>query len=166
MCIYVREITNEEGNKLKRILRYSKDTIEVKRAQIVLASAQGMTVPEICKVFGYHRNYVSRVIHNFNKDGFKSLKSKYENCGRKPVISEEIKQKIADVALCRPSDLGLPFTQWSLPKLRDYVMEKGIVESISVEWIRQILKERGIKYRRTKTWKESNDPDYDFKKTE
>ncbi len=37
MCIYVREITNEEGNKLKRILRYSKDTVEVKRAQIVLA---------------------------------------------------------------------------------------------------------------------------------
>ncbi len=73
-----------------------------------------MTVPEISKVFGYHRNYVSKVIHNFNKDGFKYLKSKYENCGRKPVISEEIKQKIADVALTRPKDLGLPFTQWSL----------------------------------------------------
>ena len=46
--------------------------------------------------------------------------------------------------------------------MRDYVIEKGIVESISIEWIRQILKERGIKYRKTKTWKESNDPDYDL----
>jgi len=48
--------------------------------------------------------------------------------------------------------------------LRDYVIEKGIVESISIE-DKQILKERGIKYRKTKTWKESSDPDYEFKKT-
>jgi len=54
-----------------------------------------------------HRNYVSKVIHNFNKDGFESLKSKYENCGRKPVISEETKRRIVDVALSRPKDLGL-----------------------------------------------------------
>jgi len=105
-----------------------------------------------------------RIIHNFNRDGFKSLKSKYKNCGRRPVISEGTKKKIADVALSRPKDLGLPFTQWSLSKLRDYVIERGIVESISIEWLRQILKERGIKYRRTKTWKEFNDPEYEFKK--
>jgi len=83
MCIYVREITNEEGNKLKRILRYSKDIVEVKRAQIVLAPAQAMTVPEICKVFGYHRNYVSRVIHNFNKDGFKISEVKIRKLRKK-----------------------------------------------------------------------------------
>jgi len=47
---------------------------------------------------------------------------------------------------------------------RDYVIERGIIESISIEWLRQILKERGIKYRRTKTWKESNDPEFEFKK--
>ena len=49
MCIYVREITNEEGNRLKYILRRSSDKVKVKRAQIILASAQSMKVPEICK---------------------------------------------------------------------------------------------------------------------
>jgi hypothetical protein len=49
MCIYVREITNEEGNQLKRILRRSSDSFKVKRAQVILASAQRMRVPEISK---------------------------------------------------------------------------------------------------------------------
>ena len=50
MCIYVREITNDEGNQLKRILRQSNDSFKVKRAQVILASAQRMRVPEISKV--------------------------------------------------------------------------------------------------------------------
>jgi hypothetical protein len=36
MCIYVREITNDEGNQLKRILRRSGDSFKVKRAQVIL----------------------------------------------------------------------------------------------------------------------------------
>jgi hypothetical protein len=42
MCIYVRDITNEEGVQLKRILRRSNDSFRVKRAQVILASAQKM----------------------------------------------------------------------------------------------------------------------------
>ena len=38
------------------------------------------------------------------------------------------------------------------------------IEYISHETIRRILQESGIKYRRTKTWKESNDPDFELKK--
>ena len=49
---------------------------------------------------------------------------------------------------------------WSLPKLRDYLVEQKIVPSISVEWLRQILRHHRIKLLRTKTWKESQDPDY------
>ena len=41
MCIYVRDITNEEGVQLKRILRRSNDSFRVKRAQVILASVNG-----------------------------------------------------------------------------------------------------------------------------
>lgn len=166
MCIYVRDITNEEGNKLKAILRRSNDAIRVKRAQIVLASAQGMKVPEICNAFGFSRDYVSNVIHGFDSDGFQVLESKYKNCGKKPTFTEEDRRTIVDIALSKPKDLGLPFTEWSLNKLKDYIVNSGEINSISIETIRQILKENGIKYRRTKTWKESNDPQFEFKKTQ
>ena len=51
MCIYIREISNEEGNQLKRILRRSSESFKVKRAQVILASAQGMRIPEISQEF-------------------------------------------------------------------------------------------------------------------
>lgn len=164
MCIYVREITNEEGNRLKYILRRSSDKVKVKRAQIILASAQSMKVPEICKTLGFHRNYVCRIIHAFNEKGFEALESGYKNCGRKPTFNEEIKRKIIDVVLSNPKDLGLPFTEWSLEKIRMYLIKKGIVKTISINTIRRILNEKGITYKRTKTWKESNDPEFEFKK--
>lgn len=165
MCIYVRGITNEEGNRLKSILRRSNDAIRVKRAQIILASAQAMKVPEICDSFGFSRGYVSGVIHGFNSVGFQVLDSKYKNCGKKPKFTEDDRRLIIDVALSKPKDLGLPFTQWSLNKLKDYLVASGDIDTISIETIRKILKANGIKYRRTKTWKESNDPQFESKKT-
>ena len=164
MCIYVREITNEEGNQLRRILRRSGDSFKVKRAQVILASAQRMKVPEISKNFGFSIDYASYVIHGFNEVGFDVFKSKYGNCGSNPKFSNKQRQTIIDTALSKPTDLRLPFTEWSLPKLKDYINSSTDIGYISHESIRRILQERGIKYRRTKTWKESNDPDFELKK--
>jgi transposase len=165
MCIYVREITNDEGAQLKRILRRANESFKVKRAQVVLASAQKMRVPEIVKNFGFSNDYVSYVIHGFNDRGFEVLESKYENCGSSPKFSNEQHQTVIDTALSKPNDLGMPFTEWSLPKLKDYIIGNTDIDYISHETIRRILQENGIKYRRTKTWKESNDPDFEIKKT-
>lgn len=165
MCIYVRDISNDEGNQLKRILRRSSDAFKVKRAQVILASAQMMRVPDIAKNFGFSVDYVRHVIRRFNESGFDVLESKYDNCGTKPKFGNEQRKIIIDIALSKPSDLGLPFTEWSLPKLKDYIIGNTDIDYVSHETIRRILQERGIKYRRTKTWKESNDPDFEIKKT-
>jgi transposase len=165
MCIYVRNITNEEETELKAILRRSDDARKVKRAQIILASAQKRRVPEICRSFGFSRDYVSDVIHDFDKVGFQALESKYENCGKEPKFTEGDRKEIIDAALSKPSDLGLPFTCWSLSKLKNYIVNQRHIKPISIETIRQILIENGIKYRHTKTWKESNDPEFESKKT-
>ena len=50
MVVHVRSITNEEGNKLRQIVRHGKDPIEMKRAQVVLSSAQGFTPPKIGEI--------------------------------------------------------------------------------------------------------------------
>ncbi len=47
MVIHVRAITNAEGNRLRTIVRHPKDPIELRRAQVVLSSAQGFTPPYI-----------------------------------------------------------------------------------------------------------------------
>jgi transposase len=68
--------------------------------------------------------------------------------------------------MSRPQDLGLPFTQWSLTKLRAYLIQEKVVDTISIERLRQILEEEGFSYQRSKTWKESTDPDFEAKKNE
>lgn len=165
MCIYVRDLTNEEGNRLKSILRRSNDAFKVKRAQVILASGQGLKVPEIQGNFGFSREYICDVIHDFNGIGLSVLESKYCNCGKEPKFSKEQRQAIVDIALSKPSNLGLPFTEWSLNKLQDHIISTTDIDSISIETIRRILQESGVRYRRTKTWKESNDPDFEHKKT-
>jgi transposase len=165
MCIYVREITNEEGQKLQRLVRRSKDPVEMRRAAVVLQSAQGFKVPEIARNQFYSEKHVRTIIKRFNEEGFPSLKSNYGG-GRPPTFDKETRLDIVDTAMSRPHDLGLPFTQWSLTKLRAYLISEKVLDTISIERLRQILKEEGFSYQRSKTWKESTDPDFEAKKNE
>ena len=163
MCLYVREIGIAEGRRLQRVVRSGKDRIKIRRAQIVLASAQGSKVPDIARRLYFSPAHVRTVIKAFSAHGIDGLAPKY--CGgRPPKFSEEQRSLIIETALCPPGLMGQPFTRWSLPKLRDFIIEERIVESISVETIRQILKGAKVKLRRTKTWKECNDPKLRSKK--
>lgn len=163
MCLYVRDIGIAEGRRLQGIVRSDKNRIKIRRAQIVLASAQGSRVPDIAQRLYFSQDHVRTVIKAFNADGIDALTPNY--CGgRPPKFSEEQRSLIRETALCPPDFMGQPFTRWSLPKLRDFLIEEGIVESISIETIRQILKNDKIKIRRTKTWKECNDPKLRSKK--
>ena len=71
---------------------------------------------------------------------------------------------MVNMALTPPSSLGYPFTTWSLRKLRDAIVEKGIVADISVSNLQKILKDEELTYQAVKTWKESDDPDFEKKK--
>ncbi|MFE7980489.1 IS630 family transposase, partial [Streptomyces shenzhenensis] len=53
-----------------------------------------------------------------------------------------------------------PFTRWSLPKLVAYLRKvHGRIIRIGRETLRCLLARRGITFQRTKTWKESPDPE-------
>ena len=163
MCLYVRDINVAEGRKLQRIVRSDRNRIKVRRAQVILASAQGAKVPAIARRLYFSAQHVRTIIKSFNADGFEALAPKYGG-GRPETFSEEQRSLILETALCPPDLLGQPFTRWSLAKLRTYVMEEGIVDSISIESIRQMLKGAKVKLQRTKTWKECNDPKLRSKK--
>ena len=72
--LYVRELSNEEGNKLLRTVRRSSGSVVTwRRAQMVLLSAQHTDVAGIAKVAFTSADRVREVINNFNADGFESL---------------------------------------------------------------------------------------------
>src|ERR687892_745250 len=85
--VRVREISNEEGQRLLRIVRRSSGSVVTwRRAQMVLLSAQGMDVAQIAKVAFTSEDRVRAVLHNFNDDGFESLYPKYSG-GRPPTFT-------------------------------------------------------------------------------
>jgi transposase len=162
--VVVREISGPEGNKLLGIVRRgSGSVVRWRRAQIVLWSAQGMDVPAIAKIAFTSEDRVRAVIHNFNADGFDALAPKYSG-GRPAKFTLPERQEIKKVALSRPVDKGLPFSTWSLSKLAEYLVAEGVIDDISHEGLRTLLREEGVTFQVIKTWKASNDPDFEQKK--
>ena len=160
----VREIDDDEGRRLVRIVRRDSGSVVTwRRAQMVLLSAQGMDVAGIAKVAFTSEDRVRDVIHNFNADGFSSLYPKYKG-GRPPKFSLGQRREIKKVAKSRPADHGLPFSTWSLSKLGEFLVAEGVVDDISHEGLRVLLREEGVTFQRLKTWKASADPDYAVKK--
>ncbi|MCW2279014.1 helix-turn-helix domain-containing protein [Heliophilum fasciatum] len=163
MCVYVRELTQEEGNKLLHLTRRGSTSFAMRRALILLASAQKMKVPEIARSYQCGEDHVRDVLHQFNKIGWDSLKPNYGG-GRKPTFTEEQRSMIIQLAQMPPRAAGMPFTQWSLSKLANAAVQKGIVKTITAETVRVILDKANITYQNTKTWKSSKDPEFEVKK--
>ncbi|WP_238413280.1 helix-turn-helix domain-containing protein, partial [Saccharothrix deserti] len=103
------------------------------------------------------------MIHNFNADGFDSLYPKYKG-GRPKTFTLPERREIKKIAKSRPVEHGLPFSTWSLAKLADFLVAEGVVDDISHEGLRILLREEGVTFQRVKTWKTSRDPDYEAKK--
>jgi transposase len=162
--VELRPITDDEGNRLLRIVRRSSGSVVTwRRAQMVLLAAQAMPVPQIAKVAFTSEDRVREVIHNFNADGFDALYPRHRG-GRPPTFTLPQRQQIKKIALSRLQDHDLPFSTWSLHKLADFLVAEGVVEDISHEGLRALLREAGVSLQRLKTWKQSRDPHDEAKK--
>jgi transposase len=160
----VREIDDDEGRRLVRIVRRGTGSVVTwRRAQMVLLSAQGMDAAAIAKVAFTSEDRVRDVIRNFSTDGFSSLYPRYRG-GRPPKFTLGQRREIKKIAKSKPVEHDLPFSVWSLPKLADFLVAEGVVDDISHEGLRTLLREEGVSFQRIKTWKASKDPDYATKK--
>jgi transposase len=166
--VRVRRLSDEEGRSLQRIVRRGGgqtmvSVVRYRRAMVVLASAGGNTVEVIARLVQTSPDRVREMIHRFNETGMASLDPKWAG-GRPRQITIDDERFIVETAKARPAKVGAPFSHWSLRKLRRWLGEKAMRPIvISRERLRQILERHGVTFQRTKTWKESNDPDKEAK---
>jgi transposase len=161
--VRARRLTDQEGQRLLQIVRRGKHgSVRVRRAMIIMASASGTLVPAIARLVAADEDTVRDVIHLFNAKGLAALDPQWAG-GRPRLISDEAIEVIVAAATTRPEKLGQPFTRWSLRKLTAYLADGPRPAVIGRERLRQILHARGISFQRTRTWKESRDPDRDAK---
>ncbi len=156
--VAVRKLSEDEARRLQRIVRRgAKDIVTWRRATVVLASAQGQKVSVIARLVQTSDDRVREMIRNFNEAGMDSLFPKWSE-GRPATFTPKVRARICRIARQRPEKFGLPFTTWSVAKLRDHLVKRRVVKTISKERLRQILAEEGITFQKTKSWKESPDP--------
>jgi transposase len=156
--VFVHELEPEQAQRLVKITRTTRDRVRLRRAGIVLASVQGRPASEIAVMFAASENYVREVIHAFNQQGFAALNPKWSG-GRPRKFGPAARDQICRIARSAPTGLGQPFTTWSLTKLVAYLRDHHRLV-VSVETVRRVLRQAGITWQRTKTWKASRDPDF------
>ncbi|MGW6015595.1 IS630 family transposase [Streptomyces sp. NPDC055210] len=162
--VRVRRLTDLEGQKLQQIVRRgSTSTVRYRRAMMLLASAGGNRVPVIAQLVQADEDTVRDVIHRFNEIGLACLDPQWAG-GRPRLLSPDDEDFVVATATTRPTKLDQPFTRWSIRKLAAHLRRvHDRVIRIGREALRCLLGRRGITFQRTKTWKESPNPERESK---
>src|SRR3954464_3959589 len=87
--VFVRPLSMDEGRRIQKITRTSKDPVRLRRAIVVMMSGQGQTVRDITSLLQVSDDYVRDVIHAFNERGFDALNPKWSG-GRRKRIGESL----------------------------------------------------------------------------
>src|SRR5262249_56419855 len=108
--VRVGEISDDEGKRLKAIVRRGSGSVVTwRRAQMVLWSAQGMSVARIAGLAFTSEDRIRDVLHNFNADGFDSLYPRYAG-GHPPVFTLGQRRGSKKVAQSQPAPHTLPIS--------------------------------------------------------
>ncbi len=149
--VRVRTLTEQEGQKLQRIVRRSStSTVRFRRAMMLQASAGGNTVPVIARLAQADEDTVRDVIHKFNQIGLTCLDPLWAG-GRPRLLSDDDEDFVIQTATTRPVKLGQPFTRWSVRKLAEH-LRRDLARPIRIgrEAPRCLLARRGITFQRTR----------------
>lgn len=156
--VKLRRIRPYEKIKLHRFKRQKCNAVNSRHARIILLSLGRMCNRDIAFMVDCSVQWVRQVIHRFNIDGIDGITwYPWFQVHSERVFTADVRERIAEIALCSPISL-IGMSQWSVPKLRQYLIEQKIVANISIRWLGEILHRYKVRLRRTKTWKESTDP--------
>ncbi len=162
----LRPLTAAERRALEAKLR--EKTLAARKHQryrIIAELAKGRSALVVADRVGCHFNTVYLWRDHFNESGLAAFEVPTNPRGATPIVSGEQVRSLIRVALSRPEDLGLPFTHWSVAKLKAYCLQQRLLPAITDEWVRRLLHREGVSFQHSKTWKQSPDPDFEVKKT-
>jgi len=138
----------------------------VRRAQMLLASADGQTTITIAQTLRCNDQTVRNVIHAFHARGLAAL---YPQSSRphtlQPIFDTRRREQLRALLHHSPRTFGKPTSVWTLQLAAEVSFAEGITpQQVSDETIRGALKALGVSWKRAKHWITSPDPHYTRKK--
>jgi len=163
----LRRLTKREHRILKAKLKDLSLSARVhQRYRVIKEVHLGWGVVEAADRVGCHFTVAYDWVRRFNKSGFTTFEQVANPKGRPPILKGEQLRELVEVALSSPAERGLPFSNWSVPKLTEYCRGRRLLPPVSDEWVRRLLRREGLTAQRIRTWKTSQDPEFDRKKNE
>lgn len=161
----LRSLTTQELIELQKMLRSENIPASTfRRCRLIWHLAAGYNISESAELAGLHYTNAHLWVKKFHQEGLSRLFGK-PRPGRPRVYEEDEETIVIRTATSRPTDLGLKFTTWSLIKLENHLRSEYGFQNLSRETIRRILHRHGLNFLSGETWCESNDPEFEVKKT-
>jgi transposase len=164
--LFIRPLTDAERRQLEADRR-TADAFRVRRAQIVLASARGLSPKPIAQLVGCSVQTVRNVIHAFTRQGVAGL-AKQSNRPKTvaPVLDAAKCDRLQHLLHHSPRLYGKPAGVWTLALAAEVCYEQGVTERLmSDETIRRALQRLQTNWKRAQHWITSPDPHYACKKS-
>ena len=164
--LFVRELTPEERQQLETGLR-SKNAFTLRRAQILLASANHQTASQIAHQLHCGRQTVRAVIHAFHTRGLACLQEgSHVPLSVEPVLTADKRAKLEAILHQSPRTYHKNRSTWTLSLLAEVAKEQGLSETVlSAPTMLDAIHRLGANWKRAKHWITSPDPAYVRKKS-
>jgi transposase len=166
-AVYVRPVSCGEESELRSCVR-GRDVFALRRAQMILGSAQGLSCTTLSVQVGQSPQMVRHVIHLFNQTGVGCLvKGSRRPKSAAPVLDQGACEAIGALVHRSPRDLGQTSSLWCLELLAQVAWEQGLTPRLlSPDTLGRALKRIGVSWKRAKGWITSPDTGYERKKSD
>jgi len=147
------KISARDEDELRNMLRSHRTAaVQSRRAQVILALAEGRTYAEIIERYGVAAALITRWKQRFVADGLAGLVSRYT--GRTAyTLTAKVEARILDATRRKPADGS---THWSTRKLAQHL-------GVSHMLVARVWAKHRLKPHRMERYMASNDPDFERK---
>lgn len=136
--VYAVELTEEQRLRLLELVRKGKAKARMlTRARILLLSAEGKTDRTIAEVLQVNPQTVRNIRKRFVEEGLEAALQEHPRPGAQPKLDGRQEAFLMALACSEPPEGR---EHWTMQLLADRLVELGVVESISDETVRRVLK--------------------------
>jgi transposase len=161
-----------EDRQIRRLSRSHHAPADwVLHARMIVRSWDGLRTAAVAEELGCHPQTVRERFHAFNERGLDGLGMK-PGSGRKPRLTEAERSAIIALARTTPPGKLVPepdsgelqaheeegVAEWTLDALAEAAQSQGI--QVARSQVRRILLTERVRWRRTRLWATSADPDF------
>lgn len=146
--IHIVQLSNEEHARLEGLIKSGNARArEIRRAHILLFAAEGKQDLEIASLAKCCESTVSKVRKRFSHEGVEAVLKEKNRSGRPYKLEGKTKAHLIALATSEPPD---GYSAWTMRLLADKMIALELVDFISDETVRLVLKKMNLNLGKSK----------------